>query len=209
MYLPLFPLQAVVFPEETMRLHVFEPRYKQLIGECREHRMTFGLPPFLEGKVAQFGTEMRLLEITHVYEDGRMDIVVQGRQAFRLERFDKEVEGKLYSAGDVTFIENEPTAEGFPREKLVALYMRFHELFETGHVRKDFDSPNVSYQIAQEVGMDTEEKAELLGLGRESERLNMLIEHLQRAIPVLEAAMQTRKRVRGNGKFQKFPEIEL
>ena len=85
-FLPLFPLQLVVFPGEKLKLHIFEPRYKQLVGECRDEKMTFGLPAFFDGRVAEYGTEMRLLTIFKTYDDGRMDIMTEGVAAFLEKR---------------------------------------------------------------------------------------------------------------------------
>ncbi|MCL4691877.1 MAG: peptidase, partial [Candidatus Hydrogenedentes bacterium] len=104
-FLPLFPLQLVVFPGEKLKLHIFEPRYKQLVGECQGEGITFGIPAYLEGRVAEFGTEMRLLNIFRTYENGEKDVLVEGVAAFQLLRFQRAIPDKLYSGGDVLVIE--------------------------------------------------------------------------------------------------------
>ncbi|MGD1947779.1 MAG: LON peptidase substrate-binding domain-containing protein, partial [Croceivirga sp.] len=74
MKLPLFPLQSVFFPGETVPLHIFEERYKQLINDCREEAVTFGIPVYIDGTV-HFGTEVQLVEVVNTYETGEMDVV--------------------------------------------------------------------------------------------------------------------------------------
>jgi len=209
MYLPLFPLELVVFPGEKLKLHIFEPRYKQLICECRESGGTFGIPPFIEGKVAEYGTEVSLLNVFKTYDDGEMDILTEGQRAFRLKRFIREVPDKLYSGGEVTMLDNDADDSGVSIEELAKIYGQFHELLRTGYTRDRFDHQNVSFQLAQEVGLNLAQKVRLLSIPREGDRLQVLIDHLHQAIPVLEAAEETKKRLRGNGRFKQLPKLEL
>jgi Lon protease-like protein len=208
-FLPLFPLELVVFPGEHLRLHVFEPRYKQLITECREGNTTFGLPAYINGGVAEFGTEMTLEQISKTYENGEMDILSKGRRAFRLERFVRDVPGKLYSGGEVTFMDNKEVASTTFREALSRRFHRLHELLETGYEREDFESPNLSFQLGHEVGLTVYQKVRLLSMERESEREALIIKYLDEIIPKLEAVAETKRRIGGNGHFYKFPALEL
>lgn len=208
-YLPLFPLKLVVFPTEKIKLHIFEPRYKQLVGEVKENDTPFGIPPYLEGGVAQYGTKVRLINIFTEYEDGEMDILAEGVQAFSLDKFYKVGDGKLYPTGDVTLIENDPNPDPAIREELAEAFSQFHELLETGYHRDKFDLDNLSYQVAQEVGLTLAQKVRLLSLSSEAEREQLIIDHLHRVIPMLDGAQDTRKRVRGNGHFKKLPPINL
>ena len=77
-FMPMFPLQLVVFPGEHLNLHIFEPRYKQLILECEKEKKTFGVPSFIEGKMMEIGTEMRLIAVEKKYENGEMDVRTEG-----------------------------------------------------------------------------------------------------------------------------------
>ena len=70
MKLPLFPLQSVFFPGETVPLHIFEERYKQLINDCRDEAITFGIPVFINGTV-EYGTEVQLVEVVNTYDSGK------------------------------------------------------------------------------------------------------------------------------------------
>lgn len=207
--LPLFPLKLVLFPTEKLKLHVFEPRYKQLIGECLEGDKTFGIPPYTESGVAEFGTETRVVRVFEQYESGESDILVEGVRTFRLHNFYKTAPDKLYPAGDVEFLENMPMDPPAADERLAQAFARFHELLKTGYKRDRFDVPNLSYQLGQEVGLPIEMKIGLLGIQSESDRQRLILEHLTRAIPLLEAGNETRKRVRGNGHFKKLPPLDL
>lgn len=209
MLLPLFPLELVVFPGEHLRLHIFEPRYKQLIAECRDTNASFGIPAYVDGGVAEYGTEMTLEEISRTYDNGEMDILTKGRRAFHLERFVRDVPGKLYSAGEVTFVNNLETSTATPKETLSKQFHRLHELLETGYQRDNFSGPNLSFQLGQEVGLTLYQKVKLLSLERESEREALIIEHMGDVIPKLEAVGETKRRIRGNGHFYKFSAIDF
>ncbi len=86
MYLPLFPLQSVFFPGESVPLHIFEERYKQLIRDCRAEAVTFGIPVYIGNRLS-YGTEVQLAEVVTTYEGGEMDVLCVARQAFRLLTF--------------------------------------------------------------------------------------------------------------------------
>ncbi len=208
-FLPLFPLQLVVFPGEKLKLHIFEPRYKQLIGECRDRDITFGIPAYIEGKVAEYGTEVRLLQVFKTYDDGEMDVLVEGTNAIQLLRFQRLVADKLYSGGDVVVLENDPVAYQVTIDELALQYGRFHELLRSGYTRDRFNVNNLSFHVAQEVGLTIQQKVQLLSIPKESERQLMLLEHLHTVIPVLEGADETRKRVKGNGHFKMLPPLDL
>ncbi|MEP1982437.1 MAG: LON peptidase substrate-binding domain-containing protein, partial [Maribacter dokdonensis] len=83
MKLPLLPLQSIFFPGETVPLHIFEDRYKQLINDCRDEAITFGIPVFINNKM-EYGVEVQLVEVVNTYESGEMDVVCVARQVFRL-----------------------------------------------------------------------------------------------------------------------------
>ncbi|MFD1185047.1 LON peptidase substrate-binding domain-containing protein, partial [Pontibacter rugosus] len=105
-YLPLFPLSIVVFPGEKLNLHVFEPRYKQLVLECIENDVTFGIPTYIQDGVGLFGTEMKLLNIEKKHPNGEMDIRTQALGIFKILRFDRMAPGRLYAGGEVEMVKN-------------------------------------------------------------------------------------------------------
>ncbi|MBI5096022.1 MAG: LON peptidase substrate-binding domain-containing protein [Candidatus Hydrogenedentes bacterium] len=209
MFLPLFPLELVVFPGEDLHLHIFEPRYKQLIGDCKRHATTFGIPAVYEERLTIHGTEMELVEIRTVYPNGELDIVTRGLHVFRIDSFIRDIPDKLYSGGNVTLLVNDASDHDEIKTELTRQYAQLHDLLQTGRQLEKPPPENLSFRIAQEVGMRIEEKLLLLGMARESDRQRLIIEHLRKAIPIIRAAEETKKRLSGNGHFRKPPEIVL
>ena len=83
-FIPIFPLELVVYPSEELNLHIFEPRYKQLISECHTNGRLFGIPAVIGNRMQDYGTLVRLKEITNVHENGEMDIKTEGDRVFRI-----------------------------------------------------------------------------------------------------------------------------
>lgn len=101
--LPYFPLELVVLPGEKLTLHIFEPRYKQMVNECRISQMNFGIPYIDNNRLAEFGSEVKLIKVIHTYENGEMDIEVEGTRIFKLKNHQNPIPDKLYSGGNVSF----------------------------------------------------------------------------------------------------------
>lgn len=208
-FLPMFPLQLVAFPGETVNLHIFEPRYKQLIAECRDQGKTFGIPPYNHGRLADVGTEMNIEKIVREYPNGEFDIVTRAGTVFALESFVKVTPGKLYGGGSIQALENDPTPDAVVIEEIAALFERFHTLLGTGLRRDDLYRPNISFAIGNEIGLTFEQRVQLLGLPAEKEREALILDHLRHVVPVLEAADHTRARIQANGTFHKHPTFEI
>ena len=111
MFLALFPLQLALFPGEQVPLHIFEPRYKQLIAECRDEGVTFGIPAFVEGNLSVFGTEVELVRVLQTYDTGEMDIVVRGVKVFKIVELQTDVPDKLYAGGTIEYPDDDPDAD--------------------------------------------------------------------------------------------------
>src|SRR5688572_29324361 len=105
-FIPIFPLGIVVYPGEELNLHIFEPRYKQLIKECFDAGKPFGIPAVINDKMSEMGTLVEIREISKVYEDGKMDIRTEGKQVFKILEVIKELPEKLYSGAIVTYPKN-------------------------------------------------------------------------------------------------------
>jgi len=208
MLMPLFPLQLVVFPGEELKLHIFEPRYQQLINECRESGAAFGIPGYVDGELAKFGTELTLEETFKTYPEGEMDVLTLGHRVFQLTSFVREVPGKLYSGGEVTFLEDAKES-GDVLDGLDHLYARFHEWLGAARALPDDGEPNLSFRIGHEVGFTLKQKVAMLSMDKESDRQSMILNHLGRLNTTLSAADDTKRRVRGNGHFTKPPKLNL
>ncbi len=102
-FIPIFPLGIVVYPGEDLNLHIFEPRYKQLIKECHEQKKPFGIPTVIENKMQDHGTLVQITEISKMHDNGEMDIKTKGEQVFRILELIKEIPEKLYSGAIVNY----------------------------------------------------------------------------------------------------------
>src|SRR5437762_2436263 len=102
-FIPIFPLDIVVYPGEALNLHIFEPRYKQLIKECIAAQKPFGIPAVLERRIEQYGTVIEIVELVKEYDNGEMDIKTKGAQIFRVLEVIKELPEKLYSGAIVSY----------------------------------------------------------------------------------------------------------
>lgn len=206
--LPLFPLNLVVFPGEDLNLHIFEPRYRQLVNECLASESTFGIPVFMDNKLSGYGTEVHITTLHKRYDDGRMDIKTKGLRPFQLLNFENPVSGKLYAGGEVQPIE--PGDSFSPHlDALLQLIERLYDLLQinTDEIRP-YES-NLSYRIGHKVGLSIEQEYELLTLETESERQQFLIRHLDKVIPVISEMERTKQRIRMNGHFKNLDPLSF
>lgn len=205
--LALFPLQLVVYPGEKLALHIFEDRYKQLIEDCENENITFGIPTYINKKL-DYGTEVILKKIDKKYPDGQSDIICEGKRIFKIKNFYKQAPGKLYAGGEVEFLEdNENTMEELQEELLKNIATLYLEL--TIDQPPVFDVPLVSYQVAHKIGLALQQEYHLLTLRSELERLNYLIGHLKITIPVVREMNRTKEMIKMNGHFKNFDPLDF
>jgi hypothetical protein len=207
-FLPLFPLNLIAFPMEDLNLHIFEPRYRELINECLDNGTTFGIPTFLEGRMPGFGTEMKILSLSKRYEDGRMDVHTQGIRVFRILDFQNPVEMKLYAGGVVELLPEPPVSPSV----MLGLTERVRILYDLLGESNTFDvnKPQpYSFQIAHKIGLALEEEYKLLKMPTEAERQGFLIQHLERIIPILQEVERTKERIRLNGHFKNLDPLKF
>ncbi|CCH56281.1 peptidase S16 lon domain protein [Fibrisoma limi BUZ 3] len=205
--LPLFPLNLIVYPGEDLNLHIFEPRYRQLINECIDEEKTFGIPAFINNKLPGYGTEMHVTTLHKRYDDGRMDIKTKGLTVFRLINFENPVAGKLYAGGEVQLVEPGDTYSAY----VDLLVERLERLYDLLQLETDYnpDDENFSYRVAHKVGLSIEQEYELLTLDTESERQQFLIQHLNNVIPVVSDMERTKQRIRMNGHFKNLDPLNF
>ena len=179
-FLPLFPLGVVAFPGELVMLNIFEPRYKQLIAECADSGITFGIVTVVPGGASNIGTEMKLDRILRTRDSGTMDVATRGIRVFRLQSFQRVVPGKLYSGGLVSYGKNDPRIEPEIQGALVQLFNR--RQYRTGS-RQQLAAPyaeNLSFLIGHDVGMSQAQELQLLTMPAEYDRQAYLLQHLLR-----------------------------
>ncbi|MFY7825720.1 MAG: LON peptidase substrate-binding domain-containing protein [Flectobacillus sp.] len=207
-FLPLFPLNLVVFPLEDLNLHIFEPRYRQLIKDAVLHDSSFGIPAFIDGKMQGFGTEVKIVSVYKVYEDGRMDIKTQGVRVFRILDFQNPVEGKLYAGGDVETLKD-PEIKPPVLPKLIEQIADLYTLLNEENKFNPQKPQPYSYQIAHKIGLSIEKEYELLKMPTETERQAYISAHLDKVLPVLHELERTKERIRMNGHFKNLDPLNF
>ena len=200
--LALFPLQIVVFPGEAVNLHIFEPRYRQLIKDCVEKGITFGIPSFQDGKVQDFGTEVELLGVEKTYPGGEMDVKTLGKGIFRIIDFKPTLGDRLYAGGDVRDYKHETKEDPSLNGRIL---MEVQKLFKAMRVKRTLPS-NVSdfstYDVAHYVGFNSEQEYEFLLTFDARSRQEKLLEQIQRVLPVVREMENMRNRAKLNGHFK-------
>jgi Lon protease-like protein len=209
-FIPIFPLGIVVYPGESLNLHIFEPRYKQLIQECFAESKPFGIPSIIKEKLSEMGTLVKIDEIVRVEANGEMDIRTTGVSVFRILEVIRSVPGKLYSGAIVNYPDN--AMEWHFRLLMQKVVSGVRELHRLLNITKDFKKPDeelTAYDIAHHAGLSLEEEYELLSLLREEQRQEYLKRHLNRIMPVL-AEMETLKdRIKLNGHFKNLSSFDF
>ena len=197
--LPLFPLNVVLLPGADMPLHIFEPRYRQMVRDCLEAKSPFGMLLALPNGMAGTGCTAEILEVTSRYHDGRCDILTVGREPFRIvELFPEEP----LMRGDVDFLEDRPVPVN-PRisRELIELYETCHTLIFDDYPRDPAESAEdkISYRIASRLPMDLLWKQRVLELRSEAERQERLVAYLREWAPHLQKEDTLRAQTAGNG----------
>lgn len=201
-FIPIFPLGIVVFPGEDLNLHIFEPRYKQLITDCFAEAKPFGIPTVLKNGLSERGTLVEVKEIVEVYDDGKLDIKTKGVSVFRILEVVKSIPEKLYSGAIVNYPLNEDRQYVPLLRKVVKSIRHLHGILK---LNKSFSKPDeelLSYDIAHHIGLSLDEEYELLGLLREDQRLEYIKRHLNKVLPVVGELEALKERIKLNGHFK-------
>lgn len=199
---PCFPLNLVAFPGEMLNLHIFEPRYKQLIHECDEEGKTFIICPHYNGKNLPFGTEMKLVQIAKKYENGKMDIRTEGLGPVKIIAFYKNIIGKLYPGAEIEHLEWDDTSN-FKLNKILLSFIQ--ELYTVMAVENvDLKSPALfrTFQVAHKVGLSFQQEIEFLRIASEVDRQHYLINHIEHILPIVKEMEAMKNKARLNGHFK-------
>ncbi len=209
-FIGIFPLNIVVYPLETVNLHIFEPRYKQLVNEYYDESRSFGIPVVLDNKLQEMGTLVKIKEIVSRYDNGEMDIIIEGEMVFRILELIKSVPDKLYSGAIVNYPEN--ILDNGRTELMQKVVNAIRELHRLLNITKDFKKtdPELNvYDIAHHAGLSQEQEYELLGLMTEIQRQEYLKRHLGTVLPVIAEMETLKQRVRLNGHFKNLSSFEF
>src|ERR1700761_4920655 len=209
-FIPVFPLGIVVYPGETVNLHIFEPKYRQLINECYTEAKPFGIPTVIDNRLNEMGTLVRITELVKVYDSGEMDIRTTGLKVFRVLELIKSVPDKLFSGAIVNYPDNiEGPGKRDLMQKVVNAIRELHRML---NIEKTFQKPDeelASYDIAHHVGLSLEQEYELLELLREEQRQEYIKRHLSKVLPVIAEMETLKERVKLNGHFKNLSSFKF
>ena len=209
-FIPIFPLGIVVYPGENLNLHIFEPRYKQLVTECFAEKKMFGIPAVINNHLNEMGTLVEINEISRTYDNGEMDIRTTGIKVFRVLEIIKQVPDKLYSGAIVNYPEN--TEDAGAKDMMNRVIKAVRELHAKLKIKKEFGRPDEvlkSYDIAHHAGMSLQEEYELLGLLQEIQRQEYLKRHLAKVLPVVAEMDELKEKIKLNGHFKNLSSTDF
>lgn len=205
--LALFPLQTIVYPGEKLPLHIFEKRYKQLIEDCENSGITFGIPVYMDNHL-EYGTEMELVHTMRKYESGARDVICQGLRVFRITEFDHNEKEKLYAGGDVEFLQDEDDSTETLKNQLLELIFELYVHLEVP--RPVIDLPSFrSYTLAHKIGLSQQQEYSLLKITSEKTRQEFLINHLLITIPIVQEMNRTKQIIELNGHFRNYDPLDF
>jgi Lon protease-like protein len=193
----LFPLGIVLLPTERVPLHIFEPRYRELIGECLEGDGEFGLLYADEDGVREVGTRARVSDVLEEFEDGRLNIVVEGGERFRVQELTR---GRAYMTAVVEPLDDEESAGASDTAgRAAGSFRALAALAGAETDDPDESSPQLSFELAAQVELAAEAKQRLLESRSEPERLELVAELLDDARQALMATRELGERAKKNG----------
>jgi Lon protease-like protein len=200
--LGLFPLNAVLFPSSQLPLHIFEERYKQLINECLRENRPFGVNLMESGTVDEIGCTARIAQVLTRYDDGRMDIVIEGKRRYAVEEMDTV--NQPYTVGTVRWLDDDEddVVDPLLSERVVSLYNELVEMVYGGALEQldptEGEGP-ASFRMGQKAGLDLKQRQHLLTLTSENERLRMLEQYLSEVMPKVREAERVQNIIRNDG----------
>jgi ATP-dependent Lon protease len=197
--IPLFPLELVLLPAMMLPLHIFEPRYKRMVRHCLDEEFEFGILLASGKSVAAVGCTAKITRKVKDYPDGRMDILTEGRDVFRLREVLDEQE---YYEGRVQYLADEPSNIDPAQEgRVVELFRQCYALL-FGQVWVDEEpkaSDTLAYRMAARLPIELKQRQALLEIRQENQRRRSLLGWLAELLPRLAEQEKARERARGNG----------
>jgi len=211
--IPLFPLGLVLMPKSRLPLHIFEERYKLMIGECLDHKKEFGVVYFNGSEVRDIGCTARILKVLKRYDDGRMDIFTKGNKRFSIRELNEErpyLQARVYFFDDVI----EPAKDNLQPLALkgFSLLEQLDELGYDESTHRDMDIEDfksISFLIADNEGFTYEEKQKFLEMTSTYQRLNKAVAALENLIQRLRLTAKIKKIIDGNGQVSESMQDQL
>jgi len=195
--LPLFPLEVVLLPGTPLPLHIFEPRYKEMIGECLANDAPFGVVRAVEEGIADVGCTAEIITVTKEYPDGRLDLIAEGRKRFEVLEVNQE---RSFLRAEVLMVPDEPgLAEQEEKVKAIQLHLEILSLAGAVQDLSAADQNQLSFYLAGSLPLDLDFKQKLLGMRSEVQRLQEVAVYLEGILPKLRRVARTRQKAGGNG----------
>jgi Lon protease-like protein len=201
--MPIFPLELVLLPGVPLPLHIFEPRYKEMIAECLDQKKPFGVVRSSSDGVADIGCTAEIMSVTKKYDDGRMDILTRGVERFEVIQVNQE---RSFLQAEISLVQDEDEDEdedkadayepGQPATEMVKQAVRLHaeiaKLAGTEPSGPDEQAGNLSFLLAGSLPLDLDFKQSLLSTLSETKRLEAVIGYLEAILPGLRRAAKAR-----------------
>lgn len=194
----LFPLDVVLVPGATLPLHIFEPRYKEMVSEAMHDNKPFGIVRAQENSIAEIGCVADVTEVVKKYDDGKLDILTEGSKRFQIVQLDQE---RDFLRADVTFFddEEERAAPKPEADKLIDLHGQLLALAGADAGGIESDDPQLSFHLAGSVPLDLDFKQSLLGMKSEGQRVTAMVEYYAMLVPRLKRTLKVKEKSKGNG----------
>ncbi len=211
--IPLFPLPLVVCPGESLPLHIFEERYKEMIAYCRGNESQpaslFGVSLAYNNKLYSIGCAVKIENIVKEYSDGRLDVINIGMKRYKMNEIYKD---KSYVRASIDYFEDDESVDIDPLlvEKAINLHKKLNELIK-GEAESQVipEGQEVSFFLAHSAGFDVLQKQQVIEMLSENKRLEFLIEHFEKVIPEIERTEEIKRRVLSNGHFKNLRSSDL
>lgn len=189
--IPMFPLNMVVLPNETVKLHIYEERYKQLITDCLNNDANFGIPFSVNGKIKNYGVEVKIKKVLKVFDNGEMDVLIEGVNVFNIIEFSSVLKPKLYGAAIIQYIDEDKLTVGNNLQELAMEY-----LSQTQNKILDYDSfkDATIYDIANLLQLAAKEKYQLISAASLNEKEKYLINMFRQTICIIEKETELKDR---------------
>lgn len=195
--LALFPLDVVLLPGTPLPLHIFEPRYKEMIAECLAEDTPFGVIRAMEEGIADVGCTAEIVTVTKKYPDGRLDLIAEGRKRFEVLEVNEE---RSFLRAEVLMVPDE-AGQAHQEQRLRAIELHLQILSLAGAMQdlSAADQNQLSFYLAGSLPLDLDFKQKLLGIRTEGERIRVVSDYLETILPRLKRVAQTREKAGGNG----------
>ena len=195
--LPLFPLELVLLPGTPLPLHIFEPRYKEMICECISAEAPFGVVRAFEEGIAEVGCTAEIITVTKEYPDGRMDLICEGRKRFEVIEVNRD---RSFLQAEVLIVPDDPEA-AVQEERVKAVQLHLEILSMAGAVQdlSAADQNQLSFYLAGSLPLDLDFKQKLLAMRSEAQRIQAVAAYLETILPQLKRAARARQTAGGNG----------